>query len=80
MENKYELTKDFKSEIVRFLSNYLNYEEILKKLRDEEKVEFTENEINEILNLLGSFRLSDVFYIMERFKTDVTILKPKENE
>jgi hypothetical protein len=31
--------------------------------------------VNQILNLLGAFRLMDTFHIVERFKIEVTPLK-----
>jgi len=80
MENRYELTKELRATVAEFLSKYFNYEENLEKLRNEKKIEFTEEEVNSILNLLGSFRLRDVFHIVERFKIEVTTLKPTENE
>ena len=76
MENKYEITKELKETATEFLTTYSNYGKCLENLKNEEKSEFTEEEINEILNLLGSFRLRDVFHVVERFKIEVTLLKP----
>jgi hypothetical protein len=52
----------------------------LDNLNNEEKKEFTEDEVNEILNLLGSFRLREVYSIVDRFKVEVTQLKPIQSE
>jgi hypothetical protein len=76
----YEITKDLRKASVDFLTTYANYGKCLENLSNDEKKEFTEDEINEILNLLGSFRLRDVFHVVERFKVEVTQLKPAESE
>ena len=44
------------------------------------KLEFTEDEVNEILNLLGAFRLRDVFSIVERYKIEVLPLKAQSDD
>lgn len=77
MENqgKFELTRELKKSAVEFLESVSSYKECLDKLKDEEKLVYTESEVNEILNLLGSFRLRDVYHIVERFKIEVTQLK-----
>lgn len=80
MERKYEITNELKTVIVNFLSNYSKYQENLERLKDPDRLEYNETEINDILNLLGSFRLRDVFHIVERFKIEVIPLKPQENE
>lgn len=80
MENQYEITKELREESVKFLNAYANYEKCLENLENLEKNEFTEEEINDILNLLGSFRLKDVFHLVERFKVEVTLLKPNAVE
>ncbi|NBU99723.1 MAG: hypothetical protein EBS19_16195, partial [Spirochaetia bacterium] len=54
--------------------------ECLENLENEKKNEFTEDEINKMLNLLGVFRLMDTFHIVERFKIEVTPLKSKETD
>lgn len=71
MSNKYKLTKEFKLDLINFLSNYLKYEEILNKLRDDTKDEYSEEDVNDILNLIGSFRLHDVYFLVERMKAEV---------
>ena len=80
MEKKYEITKELKLAAVEFLTTYANYEKNLELLKDQEKLEFNEEEINDLLNLLGSFRLRDVFHIVERFKIEVIPLKSQEDE
>lgn len=80
MMNNYEITKELRKASVDFLSTYANYGKCLENLRNEEKTHFTEEEVNEILNLLGSFRLRDVFHVVERFKVEVTQLKPEQSE
>lgn len=80
MENKYEISKELKSVAAGFLTSFANYGKCLEKLKNEEKLEFTEEEVNEILNLLGTFRLRDVFHVVERFKIEVTLLKSQSNE
>ena len=48
--------------------------------RNEGKENFTEDEVNQLLNLLGIFRLMDTFHIVERFKIEVTPLKSQESD
>ena len=76
----YEITKELRKASVDFLTVYANYGKCLENLSNEEKTEFTEEEVNEILNLLGSFRLRDVFHVVERFKVEVTQLKTEQSE
>ena len=76
----YEITKDLRSASVDFLTTYANYGKCLELLKSEEKNSFTEEEVNEILNLLGIFRLRDVFHLVERFKVEVTQLKSEQVE
>ena len=49
-------------------------------LENEGKENFTEDEVNQLLNLLGIFRLMDTFHIVERFKIEVTPLKSQESD
>jgi hypothetical protein len=72
MEKNYQITPELKKSISFFLTKYMEYEKCLEKISQEEKTHFTEEEINLILNLLGSFPLSSVFHIVERFKTEVS--------
>lgn len=76
----YEITKELRSASVDFLNTYANYGKCLELLKSEEKNSFTEEEVNEILNLLGIFRLRDVFHLVERFKVEVTQLKSEQVE
>ena len=80
MMNNYEITKELRKASVDFLTTYASYGKCLENLRNEEKTQFTEEEVNEILNLLGSFRLRDVFHVVDRFKVEVTQLKPVQSE
>jgi hypothetical protein len=80
MKTNYEIAKGLREASVEFLDTYANYGKCLENLRNVEKESFTEDEVNEILNLLGSFRLRDVFHIVERFKVEVTQLKSEEVE
>lgn len=80
MEKKYEITKELREASVDFLNTFANYRKCLDNLNNEEKKEFTEEEVNDILNLLGSFRLREVFSIVERFKIEVTQLKSIPSE
>lgn len=80
MTNNYEITKELRKASVDFLTTYAGYEKCLENLKNEEKTQFTEEEVNEILNLLGSFRLRDVFHVVDRFKVEVTQLKPVQSE
>lgn len=80
MENSYEISKDLRELSAKFLSEFANYEKCLTSLKDTEKESFTESEVNEILNLLGAFRLREVFHIVERYKVDVTQLKSESGE
>lgn len=75
MENRYEITKELRDESVKFLNAYANYRKCLENLENLEKNEFNEEEVNDILNLLGSFRLKEVFHLVERFKVEVSLLK-----
>lgn len=78
--NNYEITDELRKTTVEFLNGYANYAKCLDNLKNEDKKEFTEQEVNEILNLLGSFRLRDVFHVVERFKVEVTQLKNNQSE
>ena len=80
MENNYEISKDLRELSAKFLSEFANYEKCLTSLKDTEKESFTESEVNEILNLLGAFRLREVFHIVERYKVEVTQLKSESGE
>jgi len=80
MENNYEISKDLRESSSKFLSEFANYEKCLTSLKDTEKESFTEPEVNEILNLLGAFRLREVFHIVERYKVEVTQLKSESSE
>jgi hypothetical protein len=80
MSKNYEITKELRQASLEFLKEFGNYQKCLEILSNEEKSEFTEEEVNELLNLLGSFRLRDVFNIVERFKVEVTPLKSSADE
>jgi hypothetical protein len=80
MENNFEIAKELREASIEFLSSFANYEKCLESLRDEKKESFTEVEVNEILNLLGAFRLREVFHIVERYKIEVTQLKSQNSE
>jgi len=80
MEKNYEISKDLRELSAKFLSEFANYEKCLTSLKDTEKESFTESEVNEILNLLGAFRLREVFHIVERYKVEVTQLKSESGE
>lgn len=80
MSKNYEISKELRQASSQFLKEYSNYEKCLQNLNNEEKLEFTEDEVNEILNLLGAFRLRDVFSIVERFKIEVTPLKVQTDD
>jgi len=80
MEKNYEISKDLRELSAKFLSEFANYEKCLTSLKDTEKESFTESEVNEILNLLGAFRLREVFHIVERYKVEVTQLKSESSE
>jgi hypothetical protein len=80
MSKNYEISKELRQASAQFLKEYSNYERCLKILENEEKLEFTEDEVNEVLNLLGAFRLRDVFSIVERYKIEVTPLKSPADE
>lgn len=80
MSKNYEITKELKATLSEFLNGYGGYRECLNLIEDEGKTEFNEEEINQILNLLGAFRLMDTFHIVERFKIEVTPLKDSVDE
>jgi hypothetical protein len=80
MENNFDIAKELRSASVEFLTSFANYEKCLNLLRDENKQSFTETEVNDILNLLGAFRLREVFHLVERYKIEVTQLKPQTGE
>jgi hypothetical protein len=80
MSNNYEITKELRETVLLFLNSYGGYKECLEILENEEKIEFTEDEINKVLNLLGVFRLMDTFQIVERFKIEVTPLKSAQSD
>jgi len=80
MTQSYEITKELREETLSFLENYGDYRECLEILGNEEKKDFTEDEINKILNLLGTFRMGDVYHVVEKFRVGVTALKPQTDE
>ena len=80
MSKNYEITKELRSTLVEFLNAYGGYRECLEILENEGKENFTEDEVNLLLNLLGIFRLMDTFHIVERFKIEVTPLKSQESD
>jgi hypothetical protein len=78
--SNYDITKELKESTLDFVTNYADYGKILELLRDQDKNEFTEDEVNSILNLLGTFRVMDVYPLIERFRIEVTPLKPQTSE
>lgn len=80
MTQNYEIAGELRKETLSFLENYGNYKECLEILRNTEKNDFSEEEINTILNLLGTFRMGDVYHIVEKFRVGVTALKTQTNE
>ena len=80
MSKNYEITKELRETVLEFLKNYAGYKECLEILENEGKENFTEDEVNQLLNLLGIFRLMDTFHIVERFKIEVTPLKSQESD
>ena len=80
MSKHYEITKELRQASLDFLNEFGNYQKCLEILSDEGKSEFTEEEVNQLLNLLGSFRLRDVYNVVERFKVEVTPLKSESDE
>jgi hypothetical protein len=80
MSKNYEITKELRETVLTFLNGYAGYKECLEILENSEKNEFSEEEINSVLNLLGTFRLMDAFHLVERFKIEVTPLKPAQSD
>jgi hypothetical protein len=80
MSKNYEISNELRQASAQFLKEYSNYEKCLQNLDNQEKLEFTEDEVNEILNLLGAFRLRDVFSIVERYKIEVLPLKAQTDD
>jgi hypothetical protein len=80
MDKNYQMTTELRDLICNFLTNYMKYGECLFQLNSSDKKKFTEEEINTILNLLGSFPLRDVFHIVERFKIEVAEIKEEISE
>lgn len=80
MSKNYEITKELKTSLSEFLNSYAGYKECLNLIEDDKKTDFSEDEINQILNLLGTFRLMDSFHLVERFKIEVTPLKDSVDE
>lgn len=80
MTQNYEIAGELRNETLSFLENYGNYKDCLEILKNEEKKDFSEDEINMILNLLGTFRMGDVYHVVEKFRVGVTALKPQTNE
>ena len=79
MTQNYEIAGELRNETLSFLESYGNYKDCLEILKNEEKKDFTEDEINMILNLLGTFRMGDVYHVVEKFRVGVTALKPETN-
>lgn len=75
MRKNYLITQELKESISSFLTNYMKYGECLSQMNSTDKKEFTEEEINSVLNLLGAFPLRDVFHLVERFKIEVAEVK-----
>lgn len=80
MKQNYEISNELREASAQFLKEYQNYGNCLQNLDNKEKLEFSEDEVNEILNLLGAFRLRDVFSIVERYKIEVTLLKSQTDD
>lgn len=78
--SNYDITQELKESTLDFITNYADYGKILELLRDNDKKEFTEDEVNSVLNLLGTFRVMDVYPLIERFRIEVTPLKPQPSE
>lgn len=74
MKNKqmsnFKISKELKDEVLNFLNSYMGYKEVLDILNDPEKMILTEKEINSVIVLLGSFRLGEVFQIVDRFRSE----------
>lgn len=80
MSKNYEISKELRETVLEFLNGYAGYKECLEILENSEKNEFSEEEINQVLNLLGVFRLMDTFHLVERFKIEVTPLKSAQSD
>ena len=50
MSKNYEISTELRQASAQFLKEYSNYEKCLQNLENEEKIGFTEDEVNEILD------------------------------
>ena len=60
---------------MEFLNSYGGYKKALDVLNDPEKSVLTEDDINSVIVLLGTFRLGEVYQLVERFRTEVVEVK-----
>ena len=71
----FKITQELKAEVLEFLDSYGGYKKALDVLNDPEKSVLTEDEINSVIVLLGTFRLGEVYQLVERFRTEVVEVK-----
>ena len=76
--SKFKFSENLREDILYFLQNNNNYLKCIAILGDKEKDNFTAEESNMIITLLGHCRLGEVFYLVERFGTEV--IEIKEND
>ena len=67
----FKITQELKADVLEFLNSYGGYKKALDVLNNQEKSELSEDEINSVIVLLGTFRLGEVYQLVERFRTEV---------
>lgn len=72
---KFKITNELRKDLTDFLQNYGGYKRVLDNLLDPEKTEMSLEEANEMVSLIGNFRLGDAYHLVEKFKTDIFEVK-----
>lgn len=68
----YTIEENLKNSIVEFLRNpFDNYQNLIELIQSKES--FTEEEINQVVNLLGKFPAYSVYPLIDRFKGNLKI-------
>jgi hypothetical protein len=76
--SKFKIGNVLREDIQEFLNSYGGYQKALEALNRAENGEISEEEINSVISLLGTFKLGEVYHLVERFRLEVEEITPDE--
>jgi hypothetical protein len=74
--SKFKISNVLREDIQEFLNSYGGYQKALEALNKAESGEISEEEINSVISLLGTFKLGEVYHLVERFRLEVEEIAP----